>query len=184
MKSEILELKHKALLMGLCGEYKAKWDSCTNKEELMDLALDINGVEFLSDAFAFGWGVSAEYMEREFYDYIHGQYHRKKEGYTSCMLYGNTFEYTLNTTITLLVDSNCQVLTGDYFAGRLFVSGTSKVGITNGGYLELYVYGDRSNVVVKNVNGGTFKRKDILESQWRGCHEAKDIEPVQDRARP
>ena len=62
--NEILELKRKACLLGLCEKYKDKWDSCKDKKELIDLVLDSNGVEFLADAMTFGWGVSSEFILR------------------------------------------------------------------------------------------------------------------------
>ena len=81
--NELLNMKRKALMLGLCGEYKKKWDSCTSKKELMDLVLDSNGVEFLADAITFGWGCSQEFLLNEFADFINGRYQRKKDGYTS-----------------------------------------------------------------------------------------------------
>ena len=36
-KNELLNLKRNALMLGLCGEYKDRWDKCSNKKELIDL---------------------------------------------------------------------------------------------------------------------------------------------------
>ena len=71
-KNELLNLKRNALMLGLCGEYKDRWDKCSNKKELIDLALDSNGVEFIADAITFGWGCSQEFLLNEFADFING----------------------------------------------------------------------------------------------------------------
>jgi len=52
--NELLTLKHNALRLGLCGEYKGKWDSAASKRELVNMALDSNGIEFMADSIAFG----------------------------------------------------------------------------------------------------------------------------------
>ena len=36
--NELLTLKRNALRLGLCGEYKGKWDSAASKRELVNMA--------------------------------------------------------------------------------------------------------------------------------------------------
>ena len=39
----------KAIRLGLCDEYKGKWDSCKSLKDLMDIALSANGIEFIAE---------------------------------------------------------------------------------------------------------------------------------------
>ena len=53
--NELLTLKRNAIRLGLCGEYKWKWDYAASKRELVNMARDSNGIEFMDDYIAFGW---------------------------------------------------------------------------------------------------------------------------------
>ena len=165
-KNELLNLKRNALMLGLCGEYKDRWDKCSNKKELIDLALDSNGVEFLADAITFGWGCSQEFLLNEFADFINGRYQRKKNGYTSELYVHLKGTIILQSTITLVVGGDADIIVPDNFVGKLYICGGSHLIFShNRGELELYVYGD-SNVKEKSGTSLKVNRKDIKESQW------------------
>lgn len=166
MKNELLSLKRNALKLGLCGRYKDLWDACKTEKDLMDLVLDSNGIEFLADAMAFGWGVSFEYLEESvFRNYVHGQYLRNKDGYTSTMYVNPKCEFVLTATINLVV-GGCSVIhnqSGNIC--KLYICKTSNVTIKNDGVLELYCYGD-VNVEVINGKDAICNRHDIKCSKW------------------
>ena len=90
--NELLTLKRNALRLGLCGEYKGKWDSAASKRELINMALDSNGIEFMADSIAFGWGLSKEYLLKEFGEFANGFYQCNEHGYTSEMYIGALME--------------------------------------------------------------------------------------------
>ena len=166
MSNELLSLKRNALKLGLCGKYKALWDACRTEKEVVDLALDSNGVEFLADAMAFGWGVSFDFLEKSiFRNYVHGQYLRNKDGYTSIMFVNPRFEFVLPATINLVL-GDCSVIHNSQGGiCKLYLSKVSNVIIKNDGILELYCYGD-VNVEVINGKDATCNRHDIKQSQW------------------
>ena len=101
--NDLLAFKRNAVMLGLCGGYKEKWDAATSKDALMDMALDSNGVEMLADAAAFGWGMDIQYMKRTFSDYINGKWKRSKDGYTSCLYVDFNGQIEQDCTIT----TNC-----------------------------------------------------------------------------
>lgn len=78
--NELLTLKRNALRLGLCGEYKGKWDSAASKRELVNMALDSNGIEFMADSIAFGWGLSKDYLLKEFGEFANGFYQCNEHG--------------------------------------------------------------------------------------------------------
>ena len=167
-KNELLNLKRNALMLGLCGEYKDRWDKCSNKKELIDLALDSNGVEFLADAMTFGWGCSQEFLLNEFADFINGKYQRKKDGYTSELYVEPHGEIELRSTLTVIAGGCANVIVPPNFFGRVYVCGDggSLIFGSNGGSIELFVYGENERAVTKYATSLKVKRKDIKESQW------------------
>ena len=168
--NEILELKRKACLLGLCEKYKDKWDSCKDKKELIDLVLDSNRVEFLADAMTFGWGVSSEFILREFSDFINGRYQRKKDGYTSELYVKPRGVIRLRSTITVIVSGSANVIVPYGFIGKVYVSGHggSLTFCCYGGSIDLFVYGKNSQrAVTEYATSLKVNRMDIKESQWR-----------------
>lgn len=78
--NELLRFKKNAIRLGLCDEYKCKWDSCKSLKDLMDIALSANGIEFIADSVSFGWGMDTGSLANDFHDYVNGQYQRIKDG--------------------------------------------------------------------------------------------------------
>ena len=106
--NDLLSFKRNAMMLGLCTEYKNKWDAATSKEALIDIALDSNGVELLTDAHSFGFGMDIQYMKRTFSDYINGKWKRSKDGYTSCMYVDFNGQIEQDCTITMVLASKVE----------------------------------------------------------------------------
>lgn len=140
--SEILNFKRIALSLGLCDEYKHKWDSCVSEKELIDIALDSNGVEFLADSFSFGWGMSYDYIKERFSDFINGKYVRNKDGYTSEIYIGYNGAISLRSTITIIVNSYVDLAIPEHYVGSVYVCDHSKVWVHGRGIVDIYEYGD------------------------------------------
>lgn len=167
--NELLNMKRNALILRLCEEYKKKWDACTSKKELIDLVLDSNGVEFLADAITFGWGCSQEFLLKEFSGFINGKYQRKKDGYTSELYVEPHGEIELRSTITVIVGGKASVIVPPNFFGKVYVCGDrgSLIFGSNGGSIELFVYGEKKRATTECATSLKVNRKDIKTSQWR-----------------
>lgn len=165
--NELLNMKRKALMLGLCGEYKKKWDSCVSKKELVDLVLDSNGVEFLADAITFGWGCSQEFLQKEFADFINGKYQRKKDGYTSELYVHHNNMVVLRSTITLVVGGEADIVIPDDFIGNLYICGGSHTIFgSERGEINLYAYGS-GHIEIGGGGSPKINREDVKTSQWR-----------------
>lgn len=70
--------------LGLCEEYTDKWTAAKSKKQLLDVALDANGLSFVANAVAKGY-LTAGYICSDFFPFINGKYIRHKEGYTSAL---------------------------------------------------------------------------------------------------
>ena len=140
--NDLLKFKRNAVMLGLCGEYKSRWDSAKSKQDLMDIALDANGVEMLCDAAAFGWGMDIQYMKNAFSEYINGNWKRKKDGYTSCLYVLHDGVIEQECTITAIISCNGEFHVPKGKACKLYVSGDSNINVTGEGDCYVYLYGD------------------------------------------
>ena len=133
-------------MLGLCGQYKSMWDACRSKKDLIDMALDANGVEFMADSIEFGWGLSKEYLMKEFGDFVNGKYQRNKGGYKSRMYVGYKEDITIDSTITLLVGCKGKVIVPCGMVGNIYICGGCDIDVKNDGVVYLYAYGSSNKV--------------------------------------
>lgn len=166
---KILQFKRNATVLGLCGEYKKKWDDCDTRQGLVDMALDSNGIEFMADSIAFGWGLPKDFLLKEFSDYVNGAYQCHEEGYTSEMYL--SAHGTLKACTSLLLIAYCDGLKieiPEHAFCRVYVCGCGKVLIENKGRCELYDYGVNE---VKCIDCGdsSISHNKIPTSKWCGC---------------
>ena len=136
MKSDILALKRNALRLGLCGEYKAKWDGARDREDLMDIALDSNGVEWICQMANMGV-LSKETVLSDFGEYINGKYVRKKGGYTSELYAYYNGTITMRTTLLVVMGGDVEVIVPEYHVVRIYVCCGAKVRVTGKGEAEV-----------------------------------------------
>lgn len=158
--NDLLGFKRNAVLLGLCGQYKDMWDKAENKEDLMNIALDSNGVEMLCDAAAFGWGMDIQYMKKTFLDYINGNWKRNRGGYTSCLFVDYAGHIEQECTLTTIIASNATFHIPKHRICELHVSGGSHVEVTGEGKCNVYTYGD------SEVTGNCMIINHTSESVW------------------
>ena len=176
--NELLRFKKNAIRLGLCDEYKGKWDSCKSLKDLMDIALSANGIEFTADSVSFGWGMDTGSLANDFHDYVNGQYQRIKDGYTSEMYVSHSVTITLRSTLTLIVGCDVEVKLPAVFAGALYVAGDSHVRLMpplDGlhGSLDVMVYGDSEfSLLGPNINA-TINLSEVKQSEWLGRRPVK-----------
>lgn len=102
------QFKENAKQHGIC-EMLNDWDNARSKKALMDVALSIRGIEYLSRAIAEGWGISKDVIQSEFAPFLNGKYVRSKDGYTSSIYCGNTHQkdsINISTTVALIIGFN------------------------------------------------------------------------------
>lgn len=159
---------------GLCGEYGALWDGASDARSLFDLAMDVNGVRFLCDSYAGGWGLDVGYIQRRFGAYINGAYISghvtgKGRGYTSELWCGVSDGRVVDCRCTLTLLLSCRV-TFVVRAGMircLYVSCGSDVDLLCDGRADVYV-GRGSRVVVRG--DGDCRLHDGMTDFGSGIH--------------
>lgn len=162
--NELLKLKRNAALLGLCSEYTERWNKAATKKDLADIALDANGIEFMADGIAFGWGLSKEFLSREFGSFANGEYTRKKDGYTSALIIDNKAKINVTTTLLLAAWCNCTLSVREGYMCKIYVCGKSCIDIHCEGTCYVYSYGEN---LVTHTGNGIVEYKEIMESKWR-----------------
>lgn len=141
----ILELKRKSLAMGLCGEYKGKWDNSTAPKDLADIALDINGADFLCSSVAKGWGLTKDFLLSNFNGLINGDYVAKcgkENGYTSEIYIGHKGDITVRTTILIVLYSDVTIHVPINHVCRIFSAKNTFVRVKCNGICDFVDYSD------------------------------------------
>lgn len=165
--NELLTLKRNAKMLGLCGVYADRWDEAQDKEELVRLATDANGVEFLCDGVAFGWGLTAEFIKANFAKYINGYTINNPKGYTSQLYVNETSPIiTVEATITAFIGCNCGIVVPQYSIAKIYVAGKSKIDLHNNGECYVYCYGDDSKIDFHGDND-KIHFEHIKQSKWK-----------------
>lgn len=153
----ILELKRKALAMGLCGDYKGMWDNSTTQRDLVDMATDINGADFLCASVAKGWGLTKDFLLSNFNGLINGDYVAKcgkDNGYTSEIYIGHSGDITARTTILIVLYSDATIHVPINHVCRIFLAGNGEIHIVANGHCEIVDYDPGHNSTFM-LNGNT-----------------------------
>lgn len=79
------QFRRNADRLGLCDTFAQKWSACRSKKQLYDLACDVNSLAYLADMIARGYGLSPEYLLKEFGQFLNGKCIYNKDGYSSCI---------------------------------------------------------------------------------------------------
>lgn len=139
MDSTFNEFITKAKRLGLCAEYTDKVDSAGSKKALLSICLDANGLPWICHSIARGWGLTPDYISKEFAPFNNGKYTRKKDGYTSqmyCQYDGAEIE--VKTTALLLIDVHNVRIVADRICEIYMVN--SKVEIVGRSHAIVYSY--------------------------------------------
>lgn len=162
--SEILRMKRSAVALGLCGRYRSGWDSAVSREDLVRLALDANGAAFLADAMAFGWGLTEEFIIREFGPYINGRHVVAQDGYTSEMYVGHVGAVKARTTLIFCAGCDISLEVDKLSACEIYCVRT-KMRAACDGFCTINEYGDGNGISVSGT--GKVRIRPVTASGWR-----------------
>jgi hypothetical protein len=143
----------KAKELGLCKEYSQKIDSAMSKKQVMDIALDANGVSWLCDSIAQGWGLTPNYIARNYANFLNARYVYHGKGYTSA-IYCQNDNIDIKTTVSCVIECNGEIHS-DRLSEMHIVN--SKVSITGEGRSIVYLY--NSQIVNRDEFNGTIVKE-------------------------
>ena len=89
---------------GLCAQYAEKIAGARSKKSLVDIALDANGVEWMAQSIAEGWGLDPHFIAEHFAAFNNARYvWRRGELSAAMFVLPQLREIDINTTQALLV---------------------------------------------------------------------------------
>lgn len=150
----------------ICDRYAVLWDSAKSKKSLMDLAMSVQGLDFVCDGVAKGWGISVGEIVKRFGRYINGKYvYEDGSGYSSVMYCGFEGSVDVETTLVALVDCDVVLFVPDWHVCDVYATGRVRMSVVGGGRVRLIAYGDAGDVVVESVDEGCRFRR-IQKNRW------------------
>lgn len=155
---DLNKFRENASEQNLCSEYSSKWNDRLSRKQLVDLALDSKGADYVCDAIAKGWGVSPEFISTKLSAYINGNYMSNQNGYTSKMYCGYNGHVFANTTLIVLINSDVTVEVPDYSICEIYCTGKVNVRTTGKGRSVFICYGNEADVTITNIGDVNMKR--------------------------
>lgn len=159
MTNELFTFYKNALTNNVCDEGKRKWQSCGNdKDALVAFSLSQFAIPFFATYCYKGWGLSKDFIQREFAEYINGNKTFNDcdgvTGYTYSLYVGFEGEKTVSDNVIHLMWCNSPTIEVEcHKCPILYVTNRSKVYVCGAGYncirIELY---DESQVVIDDLD--------------------------------
>ena len=151
--NSVLEFKQKAFKMGICEEYRKQWQQATNNKDLADMAMSIQGADFLCASVVNGWGGTKEQMMFALYDFANGNYVRRGNGYTSELFLYYEGKITVKSTLYIVIGSeDVEIYVPRYRVANVYLAGCKNVKINCDGAVYVVNYDKDSKVNV--IRGG------------------------------
>lgn len=161
--NDLLGMKQYAVRRGLCGEYRGIWDSASSARDLVDMALRVDGIQFMAEGIANGWGMSPAYIRSNFGDYINGAYIcRHGRRYTSeiwCDYRGGDW-VGFQAVLVLVAYCDMRIRVPANRVVDLHVTGGSCLDIECHGVAYIAMYGE-NDVRVKTIGKGRVVRRTV-----------------------
>lgn len=73
MEKEIERFRNEALKRNLCNEYSLRWNQMKTKHDLLHFSLDPKSISYVALSTHEGWGLSIDFISKEFSKYINGK---------------------------------------------------------------------------------------------------------------
>lgn len=148
-KVDIKAFRRNATERGICDALAREWDSCTNKKQLMDVALCIQGIDYLAYAISAGWGISPSEIRAKFGSFNNGRYiHTSPSGYTTTMYCGFSGKIIVETTALLLIDCDIELDIPSWHICEVYATGECNIRLRGKGRCVVIAYGDESKTTV------------------------------------
>ena len=174
--NSVLEFKQKAFKMGICEEYRKQWQQATSNKDLADMAMSIQGADFLCASVVNQWGGTKEQMMFALYDFANGNYVRRGNGYTSELFLYYEGKITVKSTLYIVIGSeDVEIYVPRYRIANIYLAGCKNVKINCNGAVYIVNYDKDSKVKIVRGNDETVHIVDPSEitDSWAFKHEAK-----------
>ncbi len=148
----------------LCKEYVLLWRNCKTKKDFVDLSLQMGSIEFIAKSIYEGWGLSTDFIKKEFADFINGKYIGEniyrlgksieenivKDNLKSLMYCGYNDRITFNENIIHICNCTCDLYVPFNGVKFIFITNKSKVRLylTEDSVISIHLF-DESKIFVE-----------------------------------
>lgn len=135
---------------GICEGLAREWDSCSNKKQLMDVALCVQGIDYLAYAISAGWGISPSEIQSKFGSFNNGRYvYRSPKGYSTTMYCGFSGKVLVETTALLLIDCDIELDIPSWHICEIYATGSCNIRLKGKGRCVVIAYGGEEKISVE-----------------------------------
>lgn len=136
---EMQVFRRNAERLGLCTTFSQKWSDCKSKKQLFDLACNVNSLAYMADMTSRGYGLTPEYLIREFGQFLNGRCIVEADGYSSCIYCSYDKDIEIHTTALLIIDYKGTVYIPENHICEIYLCG-SECQISGNGVALVYLY--------------------------------------------
>lgn len=161
MEHNMLYFYRNAILKDLCYEYKLEWKKkMDDLEEMLKLSLRQQSIPFFATATYEGWGLSVEYLEKTFKDYINSEYTAYDcdgsgvENIGSALYVNHPFEVIVSPDVYVyhFMDCNCCIKVPQTKCPTFYLSNKCNIDLKLFGFSSIRVYlFDKSEINISDV---------------------------------
>lgn len=119
-----------------------------SKKQLMDMALDSNGIGYVCNSIANGWGISPDEICKRFSSFINDKYISQQKGYTSKMYCKYNGYILANTTLIAVINSDVNITLTNSICQVYCTGKGTKIHLIGTGQCDCYCYGDKEDVEI------------------------------------
>lgn len=149
--NEMQKFREVARERGLCDRYSRLWDSCTSNKQLLDLAMDSNGIPYLCESVSQGWGLPVDYLLARFRMYINNKYISLHKGYSSKLFIRHYDNVWVDATNVVLIECSTVLVVPKNTICNIYLV-NSRVNAVGDGTCYVRRYGRSSFKPEKTIN--------------------------------
>ena len=167
--NSVLELKRNAFMTGgVCERYKKEWDRAETYKDLADMAMTVQGADFICASVANKWGMKNEDMMIGLYDFANGNYVHRVNGYNVEMYLEYEGKIVVKSTLYIVLNSDdVEIHIPRYRAANIYIAGCRNVRIDCEGTAYIVNYGDCNiNVVRGNSDTVIIAHPTEIKDSW------------------
>lgn len=130
--NELVKFKRECKNCNMCELYTMRWDRASSPEDIIRLAVDAQGCEWLYQSHKKGLSIPIEYIKKRFANYINGKYvakfDGKRHGYDGELYVGYDGEIEVRTTNLLLIGCNPTLIFPNYSVSNVYLIDSKMAG--------------------------------------------------------